>query len=153
MTNIIKKVLSTLQVVLLVVAFFFALYINVYMFFDLGKNPFGRDFFNFFGILTPFVLLIILYFINFVNNHHNVNNSIFYKIVSILVIITIIYMEYRSVFDNNMILWYKTDYHINFDYFTNQILPIKIMIYGLCIVNIFYIIEGYLDNNKEKSNV
>ena len=59
MTNVIKKILTTINVLLLVISFFLVLYINVYQFFNLGNNPFGQGFFEFFSILLPFVLLIL----------------------------------------------------------------------------------------------
>jgi len=148
MTNILKKILTIINILLLVIAFFLVLYINVYQFFNLGNNPFGNDFFNFFAILLPFIILMSLYFINFINNHHVVNNSLLYKVVSVFSLIVIIYILYRSIFDNSLILWYKTDYHINFDFFNNHVILIKSILYSLSFVNILFIIEGILEKKK-----
>ena len=151
MTNVEKKILTISSILLLVISFFLALYINVYQFISLKSNPFGSNFFDFFEVLIPFVLLISLYFINFVNNNTFVNNNIWYKIISIISFITIIFMLYRTIFDDSLILWYKTDYHINFDYFNNQIVPIKSILYGLSLTNILFIIEEYLKNKEIKN--
>lgn len=151
MSNILKKILTTLNVLLLVIAFFLILYINVYQCFYLKNNPFGRGFFDFFAILVPFVLLMSLYFINFINSHNIANNSLLYKVIAIISMITIIYISYRAIFDDSLILWHKTDYHINFEYFNNHVIVIKIILYGLGLVNIFFIIEEYLQKNKVKN--
>ena len=119
----------------------------------MGQNaPFGKDFFNFFANLLPFISLMILFFLNFVNDCEIINNNIWYKITTIFSLMIIIYMQYRSVFDNNMILWHKTNYHINFDYFNGQLSVIKFMVYGLCVVNILFVIEEYLNNVKKENN-
>lgn len=149
MINIIKKVLSILNILLLVIAFFFILYINVYNCFYLGKNPFD-DFFNFFSMLLPFICLMSLYYINFVNDHKIVNKNIFYKIVTFIVLILVIFIECRSIYDSNMVLHNLNDYQINFDYFMNQLIIIKFILYGLFFVNIIFIIEGYLNNKKKE---
>lgn len=148
MTNILKKVLTTVNVLLLVISFLFVLYINVYQFFSLNSNPFGNDFFEFFSVLLPFVLLMCLYFINFVNNHYIVNNNITYKLISIFSLIVILFILYRSIFDDSLILWYKTNYHINFDYFNNHLIYIKLILYGLSLVNIIFIVDGILEKKK-----
>ena len=148
MTNILKKVLITINVLLLVISFFFVLYINVYQFFSLGSNPFENNFFDFFSILLPFVLLMCLYFINFVNNHYIANNNIIYKLISIFSLIVILYISYRSIFDDSLILWHKTNYHINFDYFNNHLIYIKLVLYGLSFINIIFIVEGILEKRK-----
>ena len=71
-----------------------------------------------------------------------------YKLISIFSLIVIIYMSYRSIFDDSLILWHKTNFHINFDYFNNQITSIKIILYGLSLVNILFIIEEILQKKK-----
>ena len=148
MTNILKKILTKINILLLVISFFFIIYINVYQFFSLDNNPFGKNFFEFFSILLPFVLLMSLYFINYINKHHTVNDNVAYKIVSLFSLIVILYILYRSIFDDNLILWHKTNYHINFDYFNNNLLPMNLILYGLSLVNIILIIECILEKKK-----
>lgn len=143
-----KRILSFTNVLLLVISFFFCLYINVHMNVELGNNPFGRNIGQFFVSLIPFVLLMIMLFINLVNNHKKINSSIIYKVISIFGIIVIIFMECRALFDKNMVLLFKTSSNINFDYFTDQLLPIKLILYGLCLVNIIYIVEEYLERKN-----
>lgn len=141
MSKYVKYIISFMQVITLVIAFFLVLYINIYYFFSLGKTPFGSDIWDFFSLIIPFVLLMCLYFLNYVNNHNFVNNYYLYKGCSIIVMLNIIYIAIRSLFDYNLIYLYN-DYHINFIYFNNHILGIKIVVYLLCFINIILIINN-----------
>ena len=58
-------------------------------------------------------------------------------------------MGIRSLTDSNLVLWHKTAYHINFDYFADQIFQIKAMLFGLFVTDILLIIEGKLSKKKE----
>ena len=108
----------------------------------------NKDFLDFCKILLPFILLLLLYAINLSAKQNFINNNLFYNLTSSLVFIAITYILYRTMCDENMILLYKTNYHINFDYFNNHLFPIKLMLYGLVIVNSLFIIENIVDKKK-----
>ena len=152
MVNIINKLFSFLKVILLLVSFVLVLYITMYMYYNLEKQPLGSDFMEFFSNLIPFVLLLIIFVINLVARQKSVNNSIFYNLTSVVVFAAIIFMGYRAMFDQNMVLWHKTDYHINFEYFADQLSQIKVMVYGLIGANVLLMIEGWLSKEKKVKN-
>ena len=150
MLKILNKILYILKNILLPITFVFTIYIIVFMFKRLDKELFGANFLEFLEIIIPFIILLILYLINSFLNIKTVKDSFFYNLVSFLVVITIFVFCYRAFFDNTMYLWYKYEYNINFNYFTDQIPPIKVMLYGLSLSNILLIIQNKL--LKEKVN-
>lgn len=152
MINIINKMFSFLKVILLLAAFMITLYITMYMYYNLEKQPLGSDFMEFFANLLPYIILLVLFVINFVLRQKSVNNSIFYNLTCVIVFGAIIFMGYRALFDENMVLWHKTDYHINFEYFADQLSQIKVMVYGLIGANVLLMIEGFLSKEKKEKS-
>ena len=127
------------------------IYIVVYMFQRLKKDLFGANFMEFVSVILPFFILLVLVLVNSFFKQDGVRNSFFYNFTSFLVMLTITYFCYRALFDQNMYFWHKYGYNINFNYFSDQIAPIKVMLYVLSFANIVLVIEGYLnkDNNKD----
>ena len=54
--------------------------------------------------------------------------------------------------DKNMFLWYKYGYNINFNYFADQVAPIKVMLYGLSLSSILLMIKGKLEESKQENS-
>lgn len=150
MNSLINKLLSFIRIILLLASFAITLYVMLYMYYNLGKEPFGRDFFDFASSLFPFILLLIICTVNMVGRYKTVNNNTFYNITSVLVLGCVLYMGCRALFDQNMVLWHKTNYRINFEYFADQLFQIKAMLYAVCGANVFLIIEAYLSKDELK---
>ena len=153
MNKILNKMFYILKNILLPILLFATIYIIVFMFKRLEKEIFGANFMEFAGIIVPFILLIILLVINFFLKHDIVRNNLFYNLVSFIVMLTIFVFCYRTLFDQNMFLWHKYGYNINFNYFADQVAPIKVMLYGLSIANILLIVEEYIKDKKEKKDL
>lgn len=153
MTKILNKIIIFLKNTLLLVSSLVAVYIVVFMYKRLGKDMFGADFLEFFGVLLPFLVLLILSAINMFTNYKNVKENLFFNITSLLTIIVICIFCYRSMYDQNMILWHKYEYNINFTYFSDQIPVIKTLLYGLSGVNILMIILGKINSPKEEIKI
>ncbi len=155
MLKILNKLLFHLKNILLPILLMLTIYIVMFMFQRLEKNPFNGDFMEFIKIVFPFVLLIILNIINLVFNQNTIENNTYYNITSILVMITIGIFCYRAIFDSNMIFWHKYGYKLNFNYFSDQISSIKVMLYGLSLANIILMISNSLkieENTKVNKN-
>ena len=105
------------------------------------------------GLFLPFLLLMIILIFNTFLKHDNVRNCFFYNFTSLLVMIVIFIFCYRALFDQNMYMWHKYTYKINFNYFSDQLGPTKIMLYVLSVANILLIIEGYMKKDKKKEKV
>ena len=154
MIKILNKFFFHIKNVILTIDLFATMYIVIFMFKRLDKVVFGPNLFEFLAILLPFVILFILWLLNLLLNHEKIQNNAFYNITSILVVCTIFIFCYRAIFDENMLFWHKYGYKINFNYFSDQIAPIKVMLYGLSIANILFIINHYIktDNQDIENN-
>lgn len=149
MIKILNKLFCILKNIMLPLVLTVTIYIVTYMFQRLDKEMFGKDLLEFLSLLAPFLILIILSIVNYAANQKNVSNNFFYNITSFIVMLTISVFCYRALFDKSMILWHKYGYNINFNYFSDQIAAIKVMLYGLSIGNVLLMIEGYIKSDKE----
>ena len=152
MIKIINKLCYYIKNILLPIVFFATLYILGFMFQRLNKQVFGANFLEFVQVALPFVILIILLIVNTLLKHYNVKNCFFYNFTSFLVMLTIFFFCYRALFDKNMYMWHKYTYKINFNYFSDQIGPIKVMLYMLSFANVVLIIEEYLKKTPKKKD-
>ena len=134
---------------MVIASFVMTIYILLFMYYSLEKEPLGADFLEFIGVLVPFVCVLGIYCVNAIFGHKAVNENIFYNITAVIIFSTIVFMIVRALTDQNLILWHKTSYHINFDYFGDQIFQIKAMLIGLFITDVLLIVEGKLSKKKE----
>ena len=125
------------------------IYITVFMFKRLEKDIFGANLFEFLKVVIPFIILLILILVNSFLNIKTVKDNIFYNLTSFIVLITISIFCYRALLDQNMFLWHKYGYNINFNYFSDQIASIQVMLYGLSLANILLIIKDKLSVDKK----
>ena len=151
MTRILNKLFYYLKNILLPILLVATIFIIMQMFQRLDKNPFGANFFEFLEVIFPYILLIILLVVNIFLNNKEVKNNIFYNLVSFMVMLMITVFCYRALFDQNMLMWHRYKYQINFTYFTDQIAPMKVSLYLLAFANIMLIIKGYLNDSKEEN--
>lgn len=149
MINIFNKIFNFLKILLLFVTFAFTTYIMIFMYQRLEKNVFGEYFFEFFGVLLPFIILMFLFTINLSARQKSVNDNVFFNASCMVALLAILFFGYRTLFDQNMVYWGKDGYGINFSYFADQITQIKTMLYVIAITDIFLIIFGKLDKKKE----
>ena len=119
------------------------------MFKRLEKDIFGANLFEFLKVVIPFIILLILILVNSFLNIKTVKDNIFYNLTSFIVLITISIFCYRALLDQNMFLWHKYGYNINFNYFSDQIASIQVMLYGLSLANILLIIKDKLSVDKK----
>ena len=139
MTKILNKLIYILKNILLPLTFIATIYITVFMFKRLEKDIFGANLFEFLKVVIPFIILLILILANSFLNIKTVKDNIFYNLTSFIVLITISIFCYRALLDQNMFLWHKYGYNINFNYFSDQIASIQVMLYGLSLANILLI--------------
>lgn len=152
MTKIVNKLLYILKNILFPITFIATIYIIIFMFKRLEKDIFGASLIEFIQIVLPFILLLILNLITIFLNTKEVKNNIFYNITSFLVMLVISVFCYRALMDKNMFLWYKYGYNINFNYFADQVAPIKVMLYGLSLSSILLMIKGKLEESKQENS-
>jgi len=155
MVKILNKIIFYLKNIMLPILLMATIYIVCFMFQRLGKNIFGENLLEFLDVIFPFLLIIVLSLINIFLNQDEVNDNIFYNITSFIVVFVISIFCIRALFDNNMYFLHKYSYHINFNYFSDQIAATKVMLYGLSVGNILLMISNYIkiDDIKNKKKV
>lgn len=135
-----KKILNTFfcffKFVLLILSFGISLYIILSMYKRIEKNIIES-----LPIFIPYIVLLLLFFINITLNQKTVNQNIFYNITCCFVLGCIGIIGVRAILDDNMLLNEIMGYNINFSYFSDFISFMKIMIYGLIISNICFMIH------------
>ena len=150
MVKLLNKLFYFLKNLMLPILLSLTIYIIIYMFKRLEKEVFGDSLMEFLSVIAPFIILLILSIINAFLTQKNVTNNIFYNITSFIVMLVIGIFCYRALLDKNMYLWHKYGYNINFNYFADQIAPIKVMLYGLSFANVILMIDGYIKDNEVK---
>ena len=150
MVKVLNKFCFHLKNIVLPIILIVTVYIVMYMFQRLEKEVFGANFLEFIKILAPYLLLIILSIINLFLKQKSVKENSFYNITSLLVVATISVFCYRALLDQNMLFWHKYGYNINFNYFSDQLAPIKVMLYGLSIANLLLMISGFIKKEEDK---
>ena len=135
MNKIINKTLFYIKIMLIVIAFSITLYILL-MRMDIN----GLSTWSIFPLFIPLLLVLIVFVFSFFLNI--TKDNIFFNLVCVLVLLAIIIIDCRTIFDHNIISAYK----INLNYFDLQISNIKIMLYLTFISNILLMI--YEKNEK-----
>lgn len=147
MIKILNIFLNLLKVIMLLICFVFTFYIIMRMYERLGKDLAG-SIQNF----IPFILLFILFSINFVLRQKEVNECIFYNVTCCLVMVMLLFCIYRTLNDEYMVMSIRLGYNINFNYFADIIAPMRFMLYGLSVSNLLLMLSGMKIFNKSNIN-
>lgn len=149
MLNLLNKLFIVLKLLLLLLGLGFSAYIMLSLYTYLEKNLFSSQITDFIKVIIPYLILLLLIVLNLLLRNKEVNDNILYNFCSVIGLVAIVFILYRSIFDNNIILSYKNQYNIAFDYFSDQLSFIKIILYSLSIVDILLIIENRILKKKE----
>lgn len=137
MIKLINKILFYTKVVFLLIAFIITLYILL-MRMDIDNSNLLSVlplFIPLFGVLTVFVFSFFL---------NKGNDNLIYNISCVMVLLSIIVIDYRTLFDNNIISITK----INLNYFDGQTMRIKLILYLTIIGNLMLIIKEFKEKTK-----
>ena len=137
MIKIINKILIYTKIILLLIAFTITLYI---LLLRMDYTSLGIG--SILPLFIPLLLVLIVYVFSYFLNKGN--DNIFYNVASILVLLSIIVIDYRTIFDNNI----NSIYNINVGYFVVHSLKIEIMLYLTFLGNLMLIINEKKKNNK-----
>ena len=136
MKEILNGILKFFKWVLFIISFATTFYIILSMYDRLNKNIIEAI-----DIFIPFIILLILFFINLVAKQNSVSKNLFYNLTSVIVFLTILIVDVRTIFDKNMVLNEIMGYDINFSYFSDFLSFMKVLLYGLSIANIFFMFQ------------
>ena len=135
MDKIINKILFGTKIICLLVAFTITLYILL-----IRMDTYGLSVLSIIPLFIPMLLLLITFVFSLFLNIGK--NNIFFNIACVLVLLAIIVIDYRVLFDHNIIS--KTN--INLYFFDLASNKIKVMLYLSFISNILLMI--YEKKNK-----
>ena len=136
MNKILNSIFLVLKFILLILSFGLTLYIVLSMYKRIEKNIIES-----LPIFIPYIILLLLFFINITMNQKSVNKNLFYNLTCCLVFGCICLVGVRAILDKNMLLNEIMGYDINFSYFSDFISFMKIMIYGLIIGNVCFMVH------------
>ncbi len=136
MTKILNGMFYFLKFVLIVAAFGSSLYVLIAMYQRLDKNMF-----DLLKVFIPYIVLIIIFIFNIFLKQHSVTKNVFYNLTCCLVFATITLLACRAIFDSSMLMKLKTSYNVNFDFYSDMLTFINVMLYGLCIADIFLVLS------------
>ena len=137
MIKMINGLLYGIKYLLLILSFALGSYIILYMYQRLDKPVFDAIY-----IAIPFIFLFILFAINMLANQQRITKNLFYNLTCCFVFMVILFIEYRAIFDTNMIANSKLGYNINFNYFADNINAIQVMVIGLIVSNFLFMLPS-----------
>lgn len=144
-----KNILNSMFYILKFILFFIALGLSFYIILGM-YNRLEKNYLTSFNLVIPYILVIVIFCINLFKNQEVVTKNIFYNLTCILVFSVIIIVCLRAIFDKNMLLNSIMGHDINFSYFSDFLVFMKAMLYGLSLGNICLILSSIeLDTNKE----
>lgn len=143
MKKIFNGMFFGLKFILLVAAFALTLFIMLRMNLRLNKPVT-----TLIPTLVPFLVLLIIFIVNIIFKQSGVNKNIFYNLTCFLSLLTIVLVSLRALFETNMVLNAKYGYGIDFNFFSNFISYIKIILYGLIVCDILFMFK-----EKDKVNI
>ena len=129
MDKLINKILFYMKVIFLLIAFVITLYILL-----IRMDTYSYSVLSLFPLFIPLFLVLIVFVFSFFLNIGN--DNMFLNIVCVLMLLAIIIIDYRTVFDSNIISKTK----INLYFFDIQTSKIKNMLYSACISNLLLMI-------------
>jgi len=147
MFDLINKVLFYIKVILLLLTLTLTLYILLAM-----NDYYGNEIVNLILICLPLLLVLIIFTVSFI--FKDGDNNLFFNIASFIALIAILIIDLRAILDKNMVLWIRGN--LNFYYFQNQMMQIKILSYCIFVGNVLVIYnEKYnkkiINKKNEKS--
>ena len=135
MDKIINKILFYTKIILLLIVFTVTLYI-LFMKMDI----YSKNIISLLPMFIPLLLVLIIFIFSLFLNIGK--NNLFFNIVCVLVLLSIIIIDYRTLYDSNII----SKVRFNFNYFDLLVNKMIFMLYLIFISNILLII--YDKKNK-----
>ncbi len=135
MEKLINKILFCTKIIFLIIAFVVTLYILLVRM-DVNELSITSVLFIFVPLFLVLAVFVFSFFLNIGND------NIIFNLTCVMVLLSIIFIDYRTVFDHNII----SNTAINLNFFEIQTNRIQIMLYLMFISNILLII--YDKKNK-----
>lgn len=154
MKKLVNALCSFFKYILLVAAFGVTLFVILRMNARLDKSILDSI-----NVFIPYCILVVLFIVNIALNRKAVTKNVFFNITAVIIFATIIIIGLRSIFDKSMLFNSIQGMDTNFVYFDDNLAFMKIMLYGLSIIDFIfmlvpnsYVESGTVSSNASKSN-
>lgn len=144
MKDVLNKLFCFLKYILLIISFGLVFYGIMATYSRLDKSLTEAI-----GIFVPFAFVLIMFIVNIIVNNES-NKNLLFNFVSCLVFTVAIVVTLRSIFDKNMMLYYKYGINFNSAFFADNLSAIQFMLYVIGFSNVFLLVKD-LFGKKEKS--
>lgn len=144
MKELLCKIFGFLRYILLIASFGLVFYgiINTY-----GRLE--KPLSDAINIFIPFGFVLIVFLINIFVRSKHVSKDLLFNFVAVFVFIVIIVICLRSMFDKNMILFYKYGINYNPSFFADNLSAACAMLYMIGASNIILLICDIIDKDKK----
>ena len=105
------------------------------------------------GVFIPFALVLIVFIVSMIMNSKLANSKLLFNFVSCLVFVVTIIIGLRSMFDKNMLLYYKYQINFNPTFFADNLSAIEFMLYMIFAANVLLIICDLLKKKKKNNDL
>lgn len=146
MKDVLSKLFGFLKYILLIISFGLVFY-GIMATYSRLEKPLTDAI----GVFIPFALVLLVFVISLVMGSNLSNSKLMFNSVSCLVFVLIIVVGLRSMFDKNMLLYYKYGINFNPSFFADNLSAIEVMLYMLFGANVLLIICDLLTKKKKKS--
>lgn len=100
-------------------------------------------------VFLPFALVLIVFLVNLIMSSKLANSKLLFNFVSCFVFIVTIIIELRSMFDKNMLLFYKYQINFNPTFFADNLSAIEFMLYMIFGADLLLIVCDLLSKEKK----
>ncbi|MBQ6547180.1 MAG: hypothetical protein IJL74_04205 [Bacilli bacterium] len=145
MKDLLAKLFGVLKYVLLIISFGLIFFGIMSTYSRLNKSMTEAI-----SVFLPFALVLIVFIVSMIMNSKLSESKLLFNFVSCLVFTVTIIIGLRSIFDKNMLLYYKYQVNFNPTFFADNLSAIEFMLYMIFFSNVILIICDLL--NKGKSN-
>ncbi len=143
MIKILNYFFSFVKIISYLAAFGLTLFIIINM-----NNRLGKPITDSLLTFLPFLLLLVAISINILFGQRRVTHNIFYNICCSIVFLVIVFVAYRAIADEYMVVRYVFAQEINFNFFADFINPMLVMLYGLIFANILLMFTKKIEETK-----
>lgn len=144
MKEILSKLFGFLKYLLLIVAFGLVFY-GIMVTYARLQKPLTEAI----NVFLPFALVLIVFFVNIIIGSKYSRSRLLFNFVSCFSFIVAIIIGLRSLFDKNMLLYYKYDMKFNPTFFADNLSGIQVMLYMILAANILLIVYEKLSSKNK----
>lgn len=144
MKDVLCKLFGFLKYILLIIAFGLVFYCIMVTYSRLNKPL--TDAIN---VFLPFVLVLIVFVATLVMRCKSVGNNLLFNFVAVFAFVITIIVCLRSIFDTNMLLFYKYGINFNPSFFADNLSAVKAMLYMIFGANVLLIIRDLVEGKKK----